>query len=422
MAIDHQFRWIRKNAASRIDRLLIDKELLLAFPHSKAYCRNRVFSDHFPIIFKSFVVKWNPAPFRTLDCWLGEPSFEKVFRKEWMQLNGQPLVSKLKMIKTPIKAWNKGVFGNIDSKLCLYKEAIRKLDEEAQKRNLDECEWARLDALRSQLWHWMIRKERYWRQLSRCKVMMEGDRNTKYFHLKATMRRKRNMIDKLLINGEEVTDMKVVKSHIIRHFKMSYKKQKSVSFDLSTLGLPQLSQEDAEMLESPVTRQEIKEALLSCDPSKAPGYDGFNLKCIRKMWSTIGEDFYSCILDFFENGRLHCSFNTTWVILIPKKKGVLEVNDFRPISLVGSVYKIIAKVLSKRLRRVLPSLIGETQSAFVEGRQIFDGALIAIEVVQWLKIKKKEGVLLKLDFQKAYDTIDWSSLELVQQEMGFGRK
>ena len=131
------------------------------------------------------------------------------------------------------------------------------------------------------------------------------------------------------------------------------------------------------------------------------------------MWSIIGEDFYSYILDFFETGRLHCSFNTTWVILIPKKKGTLEVNDFRPISLVGSVYKVIAKVLSERLRSVLPSLIGETQSAFVEGRQILDGALIANEAVQWLKKKKKEGVLLKLDFEKAYDTIDWSSLELV---------
>jgi len=89
---------------------------------------------------------------------------------------------------------------------------------------------------------------------------------------------------------------------------------------------------------------------------------------------------------------------------------------------VGSVYKVIAKVLSKRLRHVLPSLIGETQSAFVQGRQILDGALIANETVQWLKAKKKEGVLLKLDFQKAYDTVDWNALQLVLKEMGFGSK
>jgi len=79
-------------------------------------------------------------------------------------------------------------------------------------------------------------------------------------------------------------------------------------------------------------------------------------------------------------------------------------------------------VLSKRLRSVLPGLIGKSQSAFVEGRQILDGALIANEAVQWLKKKKREGVILKLDFQKAYDTIDWRSLEMVQRVMGFGSR
>jgi len=108
--------------------------------------------------------------------------------------------------------------------------------------------------------------------------------------------------------------------------------------------------------------------------------------------------------------------------LIPKKKIAEEVKDYRPISMVGSVYKIIAKVLSRRLRAVLPKLIGETQTAFVGGRQILDGALIANEAVNWLKKKKKQGTLLKLDFEKAYDTISWESLDMVLTEMGFGIK
>ena len=236
------------------------------------------------------------------------------------------------------------------------------------------------------------------------------------------MRRQRNIIDKLLINYVEVNDMRIIKSHIVTFFKQLHKQHKSINFDLSSLDLPKLSQEDAEELDSPVTRKEIREVLFSCDPSKAPGYDGFNLRCIRKMWPIIGEDFYSSILEFFDTGKLHQSFNTTWVTLIPKKKGVLEVSEYRRISLVGILYKVIAKVLSKRIKSVLPSLIGESQSAFVEGRQILDGALIANEAVHWLKKKKKEGVLIKLDFQKAYDTIDWHTLDLVLKEMGFGCK
>ena len=113
--------------------------------------------------------------------------------------------------------------------------------------------------------------------------------------------------------------------------------------------------------------------LSSCDPSKAPGYDGFNLKCIKQLWPVLGEDFCAYILNFFETGTIFAGFNTTWVTLIPKKKGLLEVSDFRPISLVGSLYNVIAKILSSRLKLVLPKLIGESQTAFVAGRQSLMG-------------------------------------------------
>jgi len=83
------------------------------------------------------------------------------------------------------------------------------VEEEALRRVLREDEWRRMDALRSQLWLWMSRKERYWRQLSRCRIISEGDRNTKYFDLTATMRRQRNWIDKLMLNGEEVSDVQL---------------------------------------------------------------------------------------------------------------------------------------------------------------------------------------------------------------------
>ena len=422
MNIDQQYTWLRKNSASKIDRILVDEEIIQSFPNSKAYCKDRMFSDHFPLVLNADASSRNHTPFRSLDCWLDEPSFEKVFRAEWLQLQGKSLESKLKQIKKPLRVWNKDVFGHIDLKISRFQEAIRELDKEAQSRSLIESEWCRLDALRTQLWFWMLRKERYWRQLSRCKLIKEGDRNTKYFHLKATMRRQRNSIDKLIIDGAVITDHIRIKNHIVSYFKKLYQRHHKPYFELSDLELPKLSQEEARELEISVTIEEIREALFSCEPTKAPRYDGFNLKCIRKMWPILGEDFYTYIQTFFEEGKLHASFNTTWVVLIPKKSGVLEISDFRPISLVGSVYKIIAKVLSKRLRTVLPGLIGATQSAFVEGRQILDGALIANEVVHWLKQRKREGVLLKLDFQKAYDTIDWKALELILSAMGFGRK
>ena len=136
----------------------------------------------------------------------------------------------------------------------------------------------------------------------------------------------------------------------------------------------------------------------------------------------IGDEFSSYILQFCASGYLPKAINTTWVTLIPKKKGAEDISDFRPISMVGCVYKVIAKILSRRLKEVTPDLIGPTQTAFVCGRQILDGALIANELVNWLRKHKKEGILLKLDFRKAYDTMDLVSMDTVMKVMGFADK
>lgn len=98
----------------------------------------------------------------------------------------------------------------------------------------------------------------------------------------------------------------------------------------------------------------------------------------------------------------------------------MELKDFRPISMVGCIYKIIAKILAQRIKKVMPTLIGETQSVFVMERQILDGALVANELVSWAKKNMKEIVLLKLDFQKAYDSISWSFVDHMLDLLGFG--
>lgn len=88
--------------------------------------------------------------------------------------------------------------------------------------------------------------------------------------------------------------------------------------------------------------------------------------------------------------------------------------------MVNCVYKIIAKILANKLWNVTNSLVGETQTTFVHGRQILDGALITCEIVQWLKKKKQSAAILKLDFHKAYDSVRWVFVNQVLQKMVFG--
>ena len=91
------------------------------------------------------------------------------------------------------------------------------------------------------------------------------------------MNGQRKVIDKLIIEGQEVCDRDKIKKALISHFRLLYEKQQSSTFDISAIGLPKLTQADSNFLKEPVTSHEIQEALLSCDPSKSPGYDGFNL-------------------------------------------------------------------------------------------------------------------------------------------------
>jgi len=110
------------------------------------------------------------------------------------------------------------------------------------------------------------------------------------------------------------------------------------------------------------------------------------------------------------------------IILIPKLKLPNNIKQFRPICLLNLVYKIITKVLTLRLTEVVDRVISKNQTAFITWRSILDGVVILQEVVHELKRTKQEGIILKLDFEKAYDRVSWHFLEEVLTKKGFSQK
>ena len=116
------------------------------------------------------------------------------------------------------------------------------------------------------------------------------------------------------------------------------------------------------------------------------------------------------------------SLNALFLALIPKKVDAVEVKDFRPISLVGGIYKIISKVLANRLRKVAHGLISNSQNAFVKGRQILNSILIASKCIDSRLKSGVPGVLCKLDVEKAYDHVSWEFLLYMLQCCGFSKK
>lgn len=147
--------------------------------------------------------------------------------------------------------------------------------------------------------------------------------------------------------------------------------------------------------------------------------DGVTFGFIKQSWNLIKDDVLKFLVEFHRNGRLAKGINNTFFALIPKVESPQRLIDFLPISLVGSMYKILAKVLANRLRVVIGLVILDSQSTFIKGRQILDGILVANEVVDEARKHKKELLLFKVDFEKAYDSIDWRYLVSVMLKMGF---
>lgn len=126
------------------------------------------------------------------------------------------------------------------------------------------------------------------------------------------------------------------------------------------------------------------------------------------------------ILNFHHKSFFEKSFNATFIALIPKKPGAVELKDFRPLSLIGGVYKIISKLITEILKIVIRKLVDGHQMAFLKGRQIMDAALLANEMVDSRVKQKKPAILCKLDIEKTYDHVNRNFLLKILKDMGFG--
>ena len=280
---------------------------------------------------------------------------------EWKRMGDSDFSKKLKSLKGPLRKWNSEVFGDIDHTISKLEVELAVVDRSLDNDEYDEVSLARREALISLLNRWYKRKGEFWKQLSRDKFINEVDRNTKYFHLLANMKRRKKHISELLVDGRSVHRPRRIKQVISGYFKSLYQ-QKQLPFIKEQDGLLNwISQDQASALEVIPFEEEIKLVIWSCDPSKAPGSDGFNLNFVRKMWNVIGLDFQNVIHQFFISGNLPKKLNVTWVSLIPKFEGAKDIKDLRPISMVGCAYKVIAKILANRMQNVMGFLGGEVQ-------------------------------------------------------------
>ncbi|PNY14141.1 cysteine-rich receptor-like protein kinase [Trifolium pratense] len=427
--IGRTFTWFHPNGVTmgRLDRVLISPSWFDMWGAPNAWVLARDVADHCPIVLKYSSFDWGPKPFRLNNFWEHNSDFKGVIKEAWESIEitgwmGFILKERLKVLKGVIKEWKKTKFGKVEEEESRLLNDILVLDLRSESLGLVEAEVGERKVLFEKLWNILKSIDAMTFQRSRSRWLKEGDSNTKYFHNCIKARHRRNRVVALRTTTGWVEGPVGVRGAVVSYFRDHFDNEDWHRPTLDGITFPCLSLANADLLTASFTMEEISEVVKGCDGSKSPGPDGFNFAFIKEFWEIMKHDVRIMFDQFHGNACLPKSLLSYFITLIPKVHSPQALGDFRPISLLGCLYKMIAKVLATRLALVIGDLIPKTQSAFLKGRQLVEGVVVVNEVIDFAKKAGKKCLIFKVDFEKAYDSVDWSFLDYMLGRFGFNVK
>ncbi|KAK4394177.1 hypothetical protein Sango_1888500 [Sesamum angolense] len=299
--------------------------------------------------------------FRFEAVWLRSKDCKGVIERAWAHGDvvdpRRSLLHKLRSCREDLSLWDKTGFGNITKR-------IKEID--TQLKNATHMEiasafhkWGK--ALQPELEELLDREETLRKQRGKALWLKEGDRNTAFFHARATEQSHR----------KEIKDIE----------------ESCESGEILSCLEPRVMEEMNEELCCPFMPEEVKSALVAMHPLRSPRPDGMSPIFYQKCWYLIGPDICSCVLQILNERVLNSDLNHTHIVLLPKCANPELVSDFHPIFHCNVVYKLASKAIANRLKPFLNTSISNSQSAFVLGHLIFDNVLVAYEVNHYLAHK-----------------------------------
>ena len=278
------------------------------------------------------------------------------------------LKDKMKLLKADLKVWNRNTFGCLETSKKRIVLEIEELDAKDDNDALDGIGNLRRMELVSQLGLVDKKLDSIYRQKARVNWSKYGDTNSKFFHSAIRWRRLKNEVKGVVIDSQWCEEPEVVRREAKLLFENRFKATKDYGVTLGSVEFKSLSLEVSRKMISDFTEEEVRDAVWQCGGSKSPRPDGFNFNFIKKCWDILKMDLMEAVRFFQATGSFPKGCNASFIALVPKVRDPSSLEHFRPISLVGAIYKIITKVLSIWMKEVclrslmianLPSLATE---------------------------------------------------------------
>jgi len=260
---------------------------------------------------------------------------------------------------------------------------------------------------------------------SRSQWYEKGEKSNSYFLGLASRNKVQTTMNKLSVNNEDIVDPQQILQAQADFYSDLYsdsceKNMEDIQQYLDETDTPIVSELEKENCEGIISSEECVKALKAMKKGKSPGNDGLTSEFYVKFWGLLNNYYIGAINESYLMGELTTSQRQAVITLIDKGDDRTLLKNWRPISLLNTDYKIAAKVIADRLKAVLPGIINPNQVGFVQNRSILDNIRIIADIIHYTQVKDIPGVLLAIDFRKAFDCVSWKFLELTLKKFNFG--
>ncbi len=260
----------------------------------------------------------------------------------------------------------------------------------------------------------------------------DGEKNSQYFLSLEKRNYTNKLITQLNVDGINITDPEKILHAEKQFYENLYKDnidtqsdeyKLATSYFTSEHEKPVLDEVDKLFCDTDISENEVLKSLKLLKNGRTPGSDGFPPDFYKFFWYDIKDLVFESLTYALDNGKLSIEQRRGILTLIPKKNKIrILLKNWRPISLLNTDYKILAKLFAERLKKVLPRIISQDQTGYLKGRYIGQNIRLIDDVLFFTDKEIKPGIMMAIDFEKAFDSLNWKFLDNVLQYYNFGNK